>query len=113
LIEHVTVQPGAPPPLQGHLCKSCHCRHAHDGRDQREKNQSLVQDSAAIMLVDGIEHRAVPYVQPILQDEIHQRHGEGCERQQPCGATPPVPPEAQGRFPKACEQVLPGLLLGI
>ena len=88
-------------------------RHAHDSGDQREKGHGLVQHTAAITLVDGIEHCAVPYVQPILQGEIHQRNGDDHERQYPRGAPPTVPPEAQGRFPKTCKEVLTGLLIRV
>jgi hypothetical protein len=55
----------------------------------------------------------VPYVQPILQDEIHQRDREDRDRQSPCGASPAIPPEAQGRFPETREEVLTGLLIGV
>lgn len=110
LIEHVRVQPLAPAALQGQFCIGGSCCHADDSGDQREKDRGLVQDGAAIALVEGIEHPAVPYVQPILQGEIHQRNGDDRERQWPRDAPATYPPKAQRRFPKAREEVLAGLL---
>ena len=81
VIEHVCVQPLAPPALEGHFRKRGRGRHPHDRGDQREKDEGLVQQTAAITLVEGIERHAVPDVQPILQNEIHEGDGDDHERQ--------------------------------
>ena len=53
----------------------------------------------------------MPYVQPVLKTEIHQRNDDDRERQQPGRAPAAFAPEAQSRFPKTCEEVLSGLLV--
>ena len=75
LIEHVRVQPGAPPALQGHFRIGRRCGHDdHAREDQGEEDHRLVQHAAAVAVVERVEHGAVPDVQPVLKAEIHQRN---------------------------------------
>jgi len=71
----------------------------------------LVQHLAAIALVEGIEHGAVPYVQPILQSEIDQPNADHRERQNPSRAPTAFAPESQRPVPKTCDEILSGLLV--
>ena len=113
LIEHVCVQPGAPPTLQGQFRIGGDCPDAHAREDQGEEEQRLRQHPAAIALVERIKHDAVPDVQPVLQAEMHQCNGDHGDRQNPGRPPTAFAPETQSRFPKTCEEVLSGLLVVI
>ena len=111
LIKHVRVEPLAPPALQSHF-RICFCRaDADHGENNREKYHGLVENAFAIALAERIEHAAVPYIEPVLKGEIHQRNDDDRESQQPACVPAAFAPEAQSRLPKTCDKVLSGLLL--
>src|SRR5262245_51523197 len=72
-----------------------------------------MQHTAGIAPVEGIEHRAVPDIQSILQRKSQQGDDDDDARQAPRDASPTAAPEAQGCFPEACEEILPGLSIGV
>ena len=52
----------------------------------------------------------MPNVQPILQRESQPGDDSDDARQAPRDAWPAAPPEAQGCFPEACEEIIAGFV---
>jgi hypothetical protein len=102
----VRVQPVAPPALEGHFCIRGRRRRAHERGDEREKGHGLIQHPAAIALVEGIEHHAVPYVQPILEAEIHQAMAMTANVSDHAVRPPPFRQKPRPLPPEAGEEVL-------
>src|SRR5262249_25002663 len=112
-IEHVAVQPGAPALLRRHAGVHAGRGDADDAEGQRQEDERLPQYGAPVLVVEGVEQRPVPDVEPVLEREVHEGedHDEGAQYPGSRSRTPA--PEAEGRVPVAREEISPGVALAL
>jgi hypothetical protein len=110
-VERVRVQPGAPTPLQGHPGVHRDRRERDVRRGEGEEDERLLQHGRGVAPVEGVEHRAVPDVQPVLQSEPDEGQRGDRERQDPRRRPRAFPPKAEGGVPEDRQQIAAVLVL--
>ena len=94
---HRTCQPGAPAALDAHAREYLGDTEQHAADREREKHRGEIEYGRRIALLDGVEDRAVPDIDAVLEADIGDDQHQQPDREQPRQPVAVLAPDIRAR----------------